>query len=163
MPCHQGILRTRDHIYPELHQLSMYHPVVIFTTTPWSRNCCYTSLWRGRQSPEVKWLLEITQLAQRDWVWWHLFHFQIKENLTENVLRSLWPPKGFLDAPPPPSPTTPMTLSLIIPWICGCVWLVAGSDSAFGGSLGVAGNDLGTDLGRVSRLEGQDSFQGEAF
>ena len=107
MPCHQGILRTRDHIYPELHQLSMYHPVAIFTTTPWSRNCCYTSLWWGKQSPEVKWLLEITQLAQRDWVWWHLFHFQIKENLCENVLRSLWPPKDFLDAPPPPPPPPP--------------------------------------------------------
>ena len=39
--------------------------------------------------------------------------------------------KGFPGCPPPLA--TPMTLSLIIPWICGCVWLVAGSDSAFGG------------------------------
>lgn len=64
------------------------------------------------------------------------------------VLRVPWPPKGFLDHSGDPLPSHFLRASLV-----DLVSIVDGGDSAFGG---VAGDDLGTELGRVPSMEEQD-------
>ena len=70
MPCHQGILRTRDHIYPELHQLSMYHPVAIFTTTPWRDTTIHISQRSWWVLADSAWSPLILLFT---WILWTLF------------------------------------------------------------------------------------------
>lgn len=65
------------------------------------------------------------------------------------VLRVPWPPKGFLDHSGDCLPSHFLHVSLV-----DLVSMVDGSDRAFGG---VAGDDLGTEIGRVPSMEEQDA------